>query len=232
MKRLMFLVAVVVIVTATAVIAGGEEPIGQVSGQVCTSPTPRTKMVIRLYDPDPANVEFFRRHDLIVYSRTSRRGEQTDNVRAGNFDRECFIGRDGKIHVRRCGNVVYKIAVEVGIVCPTGRNGRDGRPGDQGERGERGPRGPRGPQGPPGPGTVVNNYSYTFGSLATPSYQLGGVQAPVVVSTQIGGLCWVRPIRISNTAIANAPTAIDIAVSQQQQQQQQQQQDVGIQMDP
>ena len=103
-----------------------------------------------------------------------------------------------------------------------------------------GPRGKPGPPGPPGPSgtptmmpnvTMYNyNYNYTFGNSATPSYQLGGNYAPVVVSTGIASLGWapVSRINITNTAIAKAPTSIDIDVSQQQQQQQEQQQAVAI----
>ncbi|KKQ18109.1 MAG: hypothetical protein US94_C0030G0002 [Berkelbacteria bacterium GW2011_GWB1_38_5] len=104
--------------------------------------------------------------------------------------------------------------------------------GSRGERGEQGPQGPVGPQGPAGQRTIINNYS--FGCLATPSYQLGGAQAPILCSTGIASVGWSPVSRISMTtiAIAKAPTNIDIAVSQQQQQQQQQQQDQSVVIDP
>lgn len=142
----------------------------------------KTQQVLDLYDPDPAQVSWFNEHNLVVYSRTSRNGEQTDIVRKGNFSKELFIGSDGKIHVRRCGNVVYQIGVEKTIVCPVGpagknglngNDGRDGADGAPGPRGSRGPKGDKGDRGTPGTG-ITNNY---FSSAPVMCGQIGG-QSP------------------------------------------------------
>lgn len=92
--------------------------------------------------------------------------------------------------------------------------------GECGPRGFEGPQGPQGPQGIPGQGTVINNYS--FNTVPVMSYQIGGAQAPVIVSTQLGSVGLVPTSKINVSAYAAAPTSIDIDVSQQQQQQQDQ----------
>ncbi len=139
-KYLMILMVLMMVVMAGAAIA-----------QNAPDPTPQTVTVTttKLYDANPASAEFFNQHKLLVFSRTSRNGEQTDVVREGNFYAECFV--DGNvIRVKRCGNVVYQVEVqeETSItiptpVCTTGPTGPPGPPGPPGQS-------IQGPPGPPG----------------------------------------------------------------------------------
>jgi hypothetical protein len=81
-----------------------------------------------------------------------------------------------------------------------------GDKGDQGDRGSRGAKGDKGDKGDAGQGTVINNYS--FGSSVMMAGQIGGNYAPMVVSTQLGGVSYVRSMNISICNTANAPTNI------------------------
>jgi len=206
MKTILIFVAILFLLTATAAFTAEIESIE-------TSRDTRTMPNISLYDPDPASIPFFNQHKVLVYSRTSRNGEQTDVVRPGNFLKECFVGSDHKIHVRRCGNVVYQIGVEDEVVIQNGRNGENGRNGDtgpQGPMGLKGDRGDRGHRGPVGPGTTV--YNYSFGSTVTMSCQMGGAYAPVINSTSLIGVGLVPTsnISISNNTCVSNDTGVNI----------------------
>lgn len=190
----------------------------QVANADQTQPVAKSEQVTSLYDADAGQANWFNQHKLLVYSRTSRNGEQTDVVRKGNFFKELFIGRDGKIHVRRCGNVVYQIEVERSIVLrpgPAGRNGRNGLDGQDGQngqngydgldgapgsRGPRGYRGPKGNQGEPGQGTTI----YNFGAPAQMmSMTLGGQYAPIVNNSQLAYMSVTPASRIAISTINN-----------------------------
>lgn len=213
------------------------------AGRVC-QPAKTTKIVKTTVFVEPADIvaqgriEWLNDHNFLAYSR-GKHGDQVDFVRKGNLDREVFV-KCGVMRIRRCGNPIWQIQVEVDQLLPRGERG------NQGPSGPPGPPGSPGPPGPPAaqPSIVVNNY--TFGSMATSSYQIGGMQAPIVTSTGLISATWWPGINVTNTATArggnasatggnasaSAPTTVAVDVSQQQQQQQQQQQDVGIQMDP
>jgi len=208
MKKITVLIVILFLLAATAAFAA---EISSVEVRDNTRDTIDTREVsnISLYDPDPASIPFFNQHKVLVYSRTSKNGEQTDVVRPGNFLKECFIGSDHKIHVRRCGNVVYQIGVEDEVVIANGRdgsNGATGATGTTGATGETGKRGPRGFTGSPGPGTVINNYS--FGSSVTMSCQMGGAFAPVISSTSLIGVGYQK-VQDINICLDNS-TAVDV----------------------
>jgi len=191
MKRFLIPIVVLFLLTATAVFAAEIESI-QSSGNGNS-----TVREMALYEPDPASIPFFNQHKVLVYSRTSRNGEQTDVVRPGNFLKECFIGSDHKIHVRRCGNVAYQIGVEDEVVIQNGRDGKEGAPGGpgpKGDRGDRGQKGDRGNRGPAGTGTTI----YNFSNSSTMAGQMGGNSAPMVVSNQLMGFGFqqVQPVKI------------------------------------
>jgi len=197
-----------VLLSLVSVVFANPVAAGQVGGDSVAA-APKTQLVLKLYDPDPACVDFFMGHKLIVYSRTSKNGEQTDNVRKGNFLTECYIGKDGKIHVHRCGNVVYQIAVEEEITCsagPAGKNGINGTNGANGANGAPGPEGPQGPQGDKGdqgtPGTgITNNY---FASTAVMCGQIGG-QSPYMNNSM--QLASVSMYQMADTNISVSATA-------------------------
>lgn len=213
MKRTV-LIAAILLLLIVSVVSANQVAVGQV-GNDSVAAAPKTQLVLKLYDPDPGCVDFFMGHKLIVYSRTSKNGEQTDNVRKGNFLKECYIGKDGKIHVYRCTNVVYQIAAEEEIVCPAGRNGANGTNGAPGADstvpGPEGPQGPKGDKGDTGTG-ITNNY---WASTAVACGQIGGQSPYMNNSIQLMSLT-MYPMADTNISVSatatggNAPTKIDI----------------------
>ena len=208
MKKVILITVILSLLVVSGIFAN-QVAAGHVGGDSVAA-TSKTQLVLKLYDPDPGCVDFFMAHKLIVYSRTSKNGEQTDNIRKGNFLKECYIGPDGKIHVYRCGNVVYQIAVEEEIVCPAGPAGRDGYDGRDGANGAPGPRGSRGPRGDKGdrgtPGTgVTNNY---FTSTPVMCSQIGGQSPYMSNSLQ---LMSVSMYRIADTNISVSSTSTSTA---------------------
>lgn len=169
------LILMLVAIAATAEIIGKVPSDSEVGTMVKTT---------SFYEPDVNRISWFNQSNLIVYSRSSH-GEQVDVVRRGNFDRECFV-RDGKIRVRRCGNVVYAIEVEQEVAGVKGVPGLPGPPGPQGPPGPIGPPGPSGSQTP-----TFNNYNISFGSSSTCAGQLNGNLGSTVVSTNLANLSWM-----------------------------------------
>lgn len=193
---------------------------GQVGGDSVVVAAPKTQQVLDLYDPDASQANWFNEYNLVVYSRTSKNGEQTDIVRRGHFFDELFIGSDGKIHVRRCGNKVFQIGVEKTIVCPAGpagkngydgKDGRDGANGAEGAPGAEGLQGPKGDKGDVGTG-ITNNY---FTSVPVMCGQIGGQSPYMSNSMQLMSLT-MYPMADTNISVSatatggNAPTNIDV----------------------
>ena len=83
-------------------------------------------------------------------------------------------------------------------------------------------RGPEGPQGPPGQTCtpVTNIYNYTFTPSVYPSAQMLGPMAPIITTTQLGGVCWVQPTRINVSSWAFAKSNAEASQWQTQWQQQ------------
>lgn len=204
MKRTV-LIAAILLLLIVSVVSANQVAGGQV-GDDSVAAAPKTEKVLRLYDPDPAQTGFYNAHKCTWYSRTSKNGEQTDIVREGNFFKECFIGSDNKVHIRRCGNVAYQVAVEETIVCPAGPagkngyDGKDGADGANGAEGSQGPRGPRGFKGDVGTG-ITNNY---FTSAPVMCGQIGG-QSPYMSNSM--QLMSVNLVPLSNTNISVSASA-------------------------
>ena len=188
---------------------------------------------IRFYEPDVNSVQFFMQHDLVVYSSSSH-GEQTDIVRRGNFLRECYIS-GAKIHMRSCGNVVYKIAAEVQVTinvqCQQGKqgppgingrdgvdgaNGRDGRDGRDGHDGRDGCDGRDGRNGRDGlNGYILVQQMPRYGQCGPPFGGCGSsYQSPTFVEPARNG--WVDAVPqifggwLANSAIRPSRTDISL----------------------
>lgn len=220
MKRLIILVSLLTLFCATAAIA--DQQVGQVSGNYESEQTWDITVPV-VHDTTGRTDADFTGRERHFLSTVPTTGRLRDAVR------EMLLGNVCHAPEGKCGNYVPGTSGHYWAMYQAWTGPAKARvPLVPGPKGDRGDTGTEGPPGPPGPGTVINNY--TFGSLATPSYQLGGAQAPMIVSTSLGGVGWsqVSRINIQNTAIAKAPTNIDIDVSQQQQQEMQQFQTVAI----
>ena len=224
MKRLFVCITMVMMVVMSA---SADTPSGKVgaSGAEAVAPAKETVTTTVFVEPDAiveqGKVGWLNQHNFIAYSR-GRKGEQVDVVRKGNFNREVEV-KCGRMHVRRCGNPIWMIEVEVEqeIVC------------DRGPQGPQGPPGSSGPPGPPGepastPTIIINN----FNTSTMASMQLGGCQPAIITTNQLVGMSWYPGIRISNANTNINTNSLLQWQLQQQQQAQQQQQEVGIQMDP
>jgi len=76
----------------------------------------------------------------------------------------------------------------------------------QGPMGPMGDRGPRGFTGPPGPVSAPVTNVYNLMPQVYGSAQMLGPMAPIITSTQLGGVCWVQPTRITLSATAYGGT--------------------------
>ena len=175
-----------------------------------------SKRTFRFYDPDVSRVSLFQNSNLMVFSETSKGGEQVDIVRKGNFDKECYLGKENRFHVRSCTNLIVMVAVEEEINLFAGRDGQDGLNGRDGEQGERGERGPQGRPGKtvyiPASAPTVNNYNYSFAPSYYPSAQMMGAIGATYIQTQIAGVSTSTPMNISVSSSATGGSTGPIVV--------------------
>jgi len=197
MKWLSLAVSLLMLILVLPAMA--EQPAGQVVGNYEPEQTTRYVTVPVYHDTTgrtDADLTERERHFLSTVPTT---GGLRDAVR------EMVLANVVHVPALKCGNYTPGDSVHYWSIYQAWTGKAKARvplvPGPRGERGEQGGQGPMGPQGPQGPAgqtvalpqTIINN----FAPAMWPSAQMLGPMAPMVVQTQLGGVAWVRPTRIS-----------------------------------